>query len=212
MIKTRVLVADTHYLVRVGIIELLNNDDRFESVGECVDSNELRELLEQTRPDIVIMDYAQKEFFSLDDIRYIHEEYPKTKILIITADQLSDNIFQAIKYGAISFLTRDCDQDEILSALLSTAKNEKFICHRVVDIIINKNMDEEEPDCSGVKLTARELEVIRLTAEGLSAKEIAGKLFLSLHTVYTHKKNIMKKLNLSSSSEIILYAINNGLV
>jgi len=211
MEKIKVLVADTQYLVRLGIVKILNSDERFECVGESSNSKELRKDLVETRPDIVTMDYAQEGSFTLEDIKLIKENLPDAKVLIITSDENSQNVFQAIEYGAISFLTRYCDEEEILSALISTAKDEKFICHRVVDIIINKNMGKKKPDCSGVKLTVRELEVMQLTANGLTAKEIASKLFLSLHTVYTHKKNIMKKLNISSSSEMILYAINNGL-
>lgn len=211
MEKIKVLVADTQYLVRLGIVKILNGDERFECVGESSNSKELRKALMDTSPDIVTMDYAQGDSFTLEDIKFIQEHAPNTKVLIITSDENSSNVFQAIKYGAISFLTRDCDEEEILSALFSTAKDEKFICHRVVDIIIHKNMGNEEPDCSGIKLTVRELEVLQLTANGMTAKEIASKLFLSLHTVYTHKKNIMRKLDISSSSEMILYAISKGL-
>ena len=212
MSTVKVIVCDAQYLFRLGIVEVLNRDSRFECAGECSNSQELRDLLKSTKPDIITIDYEQSDAFSLDDLRFIQEHAPNTKILTISSDDNSDNIFLALRYGVVSFLTKECDQDEILIALIATAKNEKFVCHRVIDIIIGKTMNEtSEIDCKPYNLSIRELEIIQLTAKGLSAKEIAGKLFLSLHTVYTHKKNIMKKLKLNSSSELILYAINNGI-
>lgn len=211
MDRIKVLVADSQYLFRLGIIEILNSDERFDFVGESANSQELRTMLKSTLPDIVTIDYAQSDSFTVDDIQHIQQNFPETKILVISSDGNSDSIFKAIQNGAISFLTRNCDQEEIISALLSTSKNEKFMCHRVVDIIINKKVDSQEVDCAGVNLTARELEILQLTAKGHSSKEIASMLYLSLHTVYTHRKNIMKKLDLNSASEMILYAISKGL-
>lgn len=211
MSKVKVIISDAQYLIRLGIVEVLNKDTRFECVGECTGSQELRSLIEKTSPDVITIDYAQSDF-SIDDLRYIQENSPNTKVLIISSDEDSEKIFLALKYGVISFLTKECDQDEILTALIATSKSEKFICHRIIDIIINNQLKKSnEIDCKPYNLSIREVEIIQLTAKGLSAKEIANQLYLSLHTVYTHKKNIMKKLKLNSSSEMILYAINNGI-
>ena len=109
-------------------------------------------------------------------------------------------------------LTKECDKEEIVGAIYATAKSEKFLCHKVIDIIIEKHMHTDEDNCKAFNLSLRETEIIKLTAKGWTAKTIAGHLFLSTHTVYTHKKNIMKKLKINSSSEMIVYAIQNGLV
>jgi DNA-binding NarL/FixJ family response regulator len=121
------------------------------------------------------------------------------------------NIYKVIELGAISFLTKECDKEEIIGAIYATAKNEKFLCHKVIDIIIEKHMHTDDDNCKAFNLSLRETEIIKLTAKGWTAKTIAGHLFLSTHTVYTHKKNIMKKFKINSSSEMIVYAIQNGL-
>lgn len=207
----KVVIADCQYLIRVGIKSLLSKSKEFEIIGEAVYSPDLIELVKVNQPDIIILDYQQPFHFSLKDIETCKSISPHTKFLIISMDENRDQIIQAIDYGAISFLTKECDEDEIINALRATTKNEKFMCHKVIDIILRKEHHQEE-DCKPFNLSVREVEIIQQTAQGLSAKEIAEKLFLSTHTVYTHRKNIMKKLCLNSSSEMILYALKNGIV
>lgn len=212
MNKVKVVISDAQFIVRLGIQEVLKMDDQFECIGECSNSNELKKIIAQKNPDIVTIDYNQTGYFSLEDLKYLQENSPETKVLVISEDDHSENIFKALDYGALSFLTKECDQAEILNALVATAKAEKFICHKIIEVIIDKKAKSpKEVNCKRSQLSFRELEIIQLTAKGLSAKEIANQLFLSLHTVYTHKKNIMKKLKINSSSEIILYAINKGI-
>jgi DNA-binding NarL/FixJ family response regulator len=208
----KIVIADAQFLIRLGLVCLLLKDERFKVVGEAANSKELRQLITKVKPEVLIMDYHQERNFDIDDLMAVKQISPRTHALIISDDEDRDNIYKAIESGAISFLTKECDQDEIVNAVLATAKGEKFICHKVIDIILNnKSANANTDDCKPFSLSLREVEIIQLTAKGLSAKEIAAKLFLSPHTVYTHKKNIMKKLKLSSSSEMILYAINNGL-
>jgi DNA-binding NarL/FixJ family response regulator len=208
----KIVIADAQFLIRLGLVCLLSKDERFKVVGEASNSKELRQLITKVKPDVLIMDYHQERHFDVEDLMAVKQISPRTHALIISDDEERDNIYRAIESGGISFLTKGCDQDEIVSAVLATAKGEKFICHKVIDIILNnKSASSNIDDCKPFSLSLREVEIIQLTAKGLSAKEIATKLFLSPHTVYTHKKNIMKKLKLSSSSEMILYAINNGL-
>jgi len=208
----KIVIADAQFLIRLGLVCLLSKDERFKVVGEAANSKELRQLITKVKPEVLIMDYHQERSFDIDDLMAVKQISPRTHALIISDDEDRDNIYKAIESGGISFLTKECDQDEIVNAVLATAKGEKFICHKVIDIILNnKSASVGADDCKPFSLSLREVEIIQLTAKGLSAKEIASKLFLSPHTVYTHKKNIMKKLKLSSSSEMILYAINNGL-
>lgn len=212
MPSIKIVIADAQYLIRLGLTCLLSKDDRFKVVGEAAGSKELRGVIAKTRPDVLIMDYDQPKSFDIDDVQAVKSMSPRTHILIVSDDEDRDNIYKVIDSGGISFLTKECDQDEIVSAVLATSKGEKFICHKIIDIILNnKNGTAAPDDCKPYNLSLREIEIIQLTAKGLSAKEIAGRLYLSTHTVYTHKKNIMKKLKLNSSSEMILYAINNGL-
>jgi DNA-binding NarL/FixJ family response regulator len=184
----------------------------FHIVGEATNSTELINLIKEHHPNVVIFDYNSHHNFLLEDISTVKKISPNSNFLIISADESKSNIYKAIELGSISFLTKECDKDEIIGAVYATAKNEKFLCHKVIDIIIEKHIHTDEDNCKAFNLSLRETEIIKLTAKGWTAKTIAGHLFLSTHTVYTHKKNIMKKLKINSSSEMIVYAIQNSLV
>lgn len=212
MTTIKIIIADTQYLVRIGLKNLLSANKDFKVIGEVSNSKEMLEMVQLHQPEVVIFDYNNPKSFTMEDISVIKKISPKTNFLIISADENKSNIYKIIELGAISFLTKECDKEEIIGAIYATAKNEKFLCHKVIDIIIEKHMHTDDDNCKAFNLSLRETEIIKLTAKGWNAKTVAGHLFLSTHTVYTHKKNIMKKLNINSSSEMILYAIQNGLV
>jgi len=208
-----IVIADSQVLVRVGLKHLLGNNDRYQILAEAKDEKELFSLLNSKHPDVLIMDYNQPDSFSHQTIDLVRKNYPETNILVISGDNNKQAIYQVLESGVNSFLTKTCDQEEIQDAVAATAKGEKFYCTRIIDYLLEKSFaKEEEEDCSPTPLSPREVEIVRLIAKGLIAKEIADTLNLSTHTIYTHRKNIMKKLNINSSSELILYAINNGLV
>ncbi len=208
-----IVIADSQVLVRVGLKHLLKDADRYLVVAEVPNEYELLEQLQARHIDVVIMDYNQPENFSHETIERLRKEYPQTNILVISSDQDKQGIYQVLESGVHSYLTKTCGVDEIHDAVAATAKGEKFYCTRIIDCLLEKSFaKEEDQNCSPTPLSPREVEIVRLIAKGLIAKEIANELNLSTHTIYTHRKNIMKKLNLNSSSELILYALNNGLV
>lgn len=207
-----ILLADAQYLIRFGLKNLLSANKDFKIIGEATNTEELLKMAEALKPDVVIFDYNNQKKFNVEDIELVKEISPSTHFLIISDDDKRNNVYKVMEYGAISFLTKECDKEEIFGAVYATAKNEKFICHKIIDIIIDKHIHTEEDTCKAFNLSLRETEIIKLTAKGWTAKTIAGHLFLSTHTVYTHKKNIMKKLKINSSSEMIVYAIQKGLV
>jgi DNA-binding NarL/FixJ family response regulator len=208
----KIVIADAQYLIRTGLKNLLSERADLIICGEAANSSELFLLVKQHHPEVVIMDYNSNKNFTLEDVDKVKRLSPSTNLLIISADDCKSNIYKAIEQGAISFLTKECDKEEIIGAIYATAKNEKFLCHKVIDIIIEKHIHADEDNCKAFNLSLRETEIIKLTAKGWPAKTIAGHLFLSTHTIYTHKKNIMKKLKINSSSEMIVYAIQNGLI
>ncbi len=209
--KINIIVADAQYLIRLGLKCLLNQDDRIEVVAEATNSEELLEMALEFQPEVIIFDYNHRPQFSMDDIEKI-KALVKTNFLIISDDNNRANISRVLDFGGSSFLTKTCDKEEIIGAVLAAAKSEKFLCNKVIDIILEKNVKEEEAEsCMPACLTEREIEIIEYTAKGLSAKAVADQLFLSTHTIYTHRKNILRKLNMNSSSELIVFALNNGL-
>ena len=207
--KINILVADAQYLIRLGLKCLLNKDDRIEVIGEATNSEELLEMALEFKPDVIIFDYNHSPQFTIEDIGKI-KALVNCNFLIISDDSNKANISRVLDFGGNSFLTKTCDKEEIIGAVLATAKGEKFLCNKVIDIILEKNVEQEEENCLPACLTEREIEIIQYTARGLSAKAIAEELFLSPHTIYTHRKNILRKLNMNSSSELIVFALNNG--
>ena len=209
----KIIIADAQYLIRLGLSCLLNKHDNIEITASVKDSFELSQAIENQVPDIVIFDYDCPKGFCISDISSIKSAYPQINFVIISNDNTKDNIYSILEHEGISFLTKQCDEEEILGAIYASAKKERFLCNKIVNVILEKNSDKEEiEDCLPTNLSNRELQILKLTAKGFSAKQIADELILSTHTIYTHKKNIMRKLKLNSSSELIVYAINNGLV
>jgi DNA-binding NarL/FixJ family response regulator len=208
-----IVIANSQVLVRVGLKHLLNGQQGYRIAGEARNEEELFQQFQFDQPDILIMDYNQPDSFSHRTVERIREQYPNINILIISGDEDKKAIYDVLESGVNSFLTKTCDEHEIKDAIAATAKGDKFYCTRIIDYLLEKSFAKDEvEDCSPTPLSPREVEIVRLIAQGLIAKEIADELSLSTHTIYTHRKNIMKKLNMNSSSELILYALNNGLV
>jgi len=208
-----VLLADEQPLVRLALRQLLSQKEQYFVVGEVGNEEELIASLRINLPDLVVMDYSQSDNFRPSSVAKIRSISPLSQILIISADTRKENIFQVLELGVTSFLTKTCGTNEILDAAQATLKGDKFFCTRVIDFLLEKSFAKgSDVSCAPTPLSNREIEIVQLSAKGLIAKEIADVLNLSTHTVYTHRKNIMKKLNISSASELVLYAVNKGLV
>lgn len=211
MKKTDVIIADAHYLTRVGLRQILAEIPNCEVIGEAATESQLLGKLANAKPEIVVLDYDQPGKFSTETVGKIRQASPSSKLLIISGDDDKKTIYQVLESGVNSYLSKNCGEKEIIDAVEATANNEKFYCTNVLNHLLEKSFPKEN-DCSPTPLTVREIEIVRLVASGLIAKEIAGKLHLSTHTVYTHRKNIMKKLKLGTTSELVLFAVNEGLV
>jgi len=210
--KIHIIIADSHYLSRKGLAMILNENADFNLVAEALNGAELINLAKVHNPDLIIIDYTSANF-SLDNIAQIIKKSPKIKILAITELQANGIIAKGLKMGINSHLLNDCDQDEIVEAIYKTALGEKFLCGKITTVIM-----EEKPDnvniysCQGMNISDREMEIIALIAEGNSNKEIADKLFLSTHTVTTHRKNIMNKLGVNNTAGLVLFAVRENLI
>jgi len=211
MQKISIILADAQYLIRVGLRHLIDQVEDFEIVGEAKNNVELKHLLQKQTADVVVMDHLQRQNFGKGAIQKLRTTFPDAKILIISADNDRGNIYNIIEAGVNNFLTKQCDEEEIIKAIRATANSEKFFCSKVLNFILEKSFGKEE-NCEPLPLTVREIEIVRLVASGKIAKEIADELHLSTHTVYTHRKNIMKKLQFTSPTELVLFAINNNLI
>ncbi len=206
-----IVLADAQYLTRQGLRRLLDTHAQFDVVAEASNEQELMSALMVHQPQVVILDYNALDSFSHDTITRIKQANPTTNLLVISEDNEKESIYRVLENGVNCFLTKTCDEEEIIDAIKATVKNEKFFCTKVLDYLLEKSFSKNI-GCAPTPLTPRETEIVKLVAQGLIAKEIADMLCLSTHTVYTHRKNIMKKLNLNTSSELVLYAVQNGIV
>ncbi|MBI3502919.1 MAG: response regulator transcription factor [Bacteroidetes bacterium] len=213
MAKIKILIADNSFLIREGFRSIINENSDFKLIGEADKAEVLAEKLLLHRPNVLVLDYASS-FFCIDDISVIHQKFPEVNILAVTNPQSKAIISKAIANGIISHLLKDCGRDEIIEAIYSTAKGEKFFCGKIVDGVLKEKEanSSEGVSCDGIKLSAREIEIIQLVSEGLSNKEIAERLFLSVHTVTTHRKNIMSKLGVNNTAGLVMFAIKQNLL
>jgi DNA-binding NarL/FixJ family response regulator len=212
MPKIRIIIADSHFLSRKGLSVLLNENKDFIILSEALSSSELVSQSRLYQPDLIVIDYTSANY-SLESLQQISKKFPSAKLLAITDVQPNAVISKALNTGVTSHLLKDCDQDEIIEAIYKTANGEKFMCGKITSAVLDeKSSAVTEYSCEGLNVSEREMEIIKLIAEGCSNKEVADKLFLSTHTVTTHRKNIMNKLGINNTAGLVLFAVRENLV
>lgn len=212
---TSVIIADAHYLVRVGLKNIFMRKPEYRILGEVENEVKLIAALEKKQPNILIIDPFQTDKFSIDTLVKVNERYPDVNFLIITGERTKELIYRVLEFSEVKcFLTKECDEREIADGIEAVAVGENpFFCKKIINLIYQKSFGKkEEKDCAGIPLSPREIQILKFVVAGKITKEIAADLGLSAHTVYTHRKNIMRKLKLSSTPELVLYAVNHGLV
>lgn len=207
-----IILADEQYLIRFALRKLLEQIHWNGEIVEVANEPALLQSLTTSTAPLILLDYHQPGSFSLETIVRIHEKEPQARILIISTDHNRESIYQSLDYGIDAFLTKNCDESEILDAIAAVHKNERFYCSRVIDYLLEKSFPRNSDTCSPTSLSQREIEIVQLTARGLVAKQIADALNISTHTVYTHRKNILQKLKVKNASELVLLAVNKGWV
>ena len=207
----KIILADPQFVTRTGIKNVLSQVSDFQVVSEVKDWETLLKEIERCQPHVIIIDYNEG-YFQIEDLHKITLLSPRTKVMIVSSDQNKNNIYKVLESGIKNFITKECDSDEIIRAVYATAKGDKFFCAKVLDVIFEKHFNVKKTQTEPAHLSQREIEIVQLIAQGLTGKEIAHKLFLSPHTISTHRKNILKKLGVNSTSELILFAIGYGIV
>ena len=217
MEKTRIILVDDHQLVRTGIANLLSDEPGFEIVGEAADSSEFLSLLDKIQPDIALLDISMPGMSGIELTRLITGNYPIIRVLILSMHTSEDFIFNAINAGAKGYLPKNTSRKELIEAIKAVARGEEYYAESISNVILKSYIKKAKsgPEDSGSKenqLSKREMEVLRLFAEGFSNQEIADKLFISIRTVESHKNHIMQRLELKSSVDLVKFAIRNNLV
>jgi DNA-binding NarL/FixJ family response regulator len=211
-----VVIAESNFITRAGLSSILAQDETIAIAAEVQNDEELREALMVFDVNVVLMDFTA-EGFSLDAVGRLVKKIPNIHWVAITGDQSGMIMVGALKAGFKSYIKKDCDFHEIIDAVKETHRGERFFCGKVVDQIRKEHIEIDafswkDAPCDGVVISERELEIIRYVAEGYTNAEIADILFLSLHTVNTHRKNIMQKLGVNNTAAIVMYAVKTKLV
>ncbi|MEM9857133.1 MAG: response regulator transcription factor [Bacteroidota bacterium] len=208
MKKTSVLIVDPQYLTRNGLFHLLDNlDDLNIEMKEDVNLDE-----DYSSYDVIITDYLEPYTTQVkEELKENLLEKYTDRLLIISADQNKPRIKELINKGAPGYLTKDCTPDEILSAVEMIAQGNRFYCNKVLELLTHVEGNDPD-DCIPTNLSAREVEILKLIATGYSTARISESLHISIHTVNSHRKNILKKLKLSSPTQLVAYAHEIGLV
>lgn len=207
-----VLVVDDQELFRSGLARLLNEDRRIKVVGEAGDGMEAVELVGELGPDVVLMDLKMPNRGGVEATAEIAKRYPATKVLILTTFEIESYVIDALKAGASGYVLKDSSPESIASSIIAVLDGKRVmsgvIADRVLEMLVSGGSRREAYD----GLTPREVEILKLLAEGLANKQIAARLNISAKTVRNHVSNAYEKLQIYDRSQAVVYAVKKGLV
>ncbi|HEX2039363.1 MAG TPA: response regulator transcription factor [Acidimicrobiales bacterium] len=213
----RVLIADDQALFRRGLYVVLGTEDGIEVVAEAENGEEAIDKARELAPDVVLMDVRMPRVNGIEAARQIRGDVPTTKILMLTVSDEEDDLYEAIKAGANGYLLKEISVEEVAEAIRAVTQGQSLISPSMASKLLNEfnalvKRAEEKQQFPAPALTAREVEVLRLVAKGMSNREIAEELYISENTVKNHVRNILEKLHLHNRMEAVIYAVRERLL
>lgn len=207
----RVLIVDDHAIVRKGIRALLSESGGFEIVAEVADGKEAVRVAEETQPDVILMDLLMPVMDGIEATRQITSRWPDARILVLTSFAADNKVFPAIKAGALGYLLKDSSPEALIRAIHQVFRGEPALHPTIARKLLQEIAQPADLPPTPETLTARELDVLRLIAQGMSNQEIASELAISEPTVRAHVSHILGKLHLASRTQAALYAVREGM-
>src|SRR3954469_11954408 len=212
----RVLIVDDHALFRRGLIQVLLFEDGIEVVGEGEDGDDAIRKAEELAPDVVLMDVRMPRVSGIEATRRIAEMLPTSRIIMLTVSDEEDDLYEAIKAGATGYLLKEISIEEVADAIRAVMQGQTLISPSMASKLIAEfaSLSRQAAQRTSVpipRLTERELDVLRLVAQGLTNREVADQLYIAENTVKNHVRNILEKLHLHSRMEAVLYAVREKL-
>jgi DNA-binding NarL/FixJ family response regulator len=211
MDKITILLVDDHKLIRESWSFILNSDPRFKVVGETSNAEEAVEIARDKKPSIVLMDINMSPVNGFEATKLVRKFSPGAKIIGISMHSMPAYARRMLQMGAMGYVTKNSSKDELLTAITEVNSGRKYVCDEVKNILAQQELVEEgtHPDMN--VLSRREIDVVQLIKEGLSSKEIAIRLDITLKTVEVHRYNILKKLNLKNTAALVNFINAQGL-
>jgi len=211
--KIRVLLADDHKIFRDGLRTLIEKEG-MEVAGEAENGRKAIKLAEKLMPNVIVMDVSMPDMNGIEATRKIKAGMPDIKVIALSMHSDRRFVLGMLEAGASGYLLKDCAFGELATAINQVSTGNTYLSPQIADVVVKGylNKANDSSIIGGAILTSREREILQLIAEGLTAKEIAVHVFLSIKTIETHRRNIMQKLNMKSTAELTKYAIREGLI
>ena len=211
--KIKVLLADDHQLFREGIATLLFSAENIEVIAQAEDGIEAVEKVKHFKPDVVLLDIAMPRMNGIEATKKIKSLYPAVKIITLSMHSDKQYVKGVLEAGADGYLLKNCTYRQLTEAIQSVYDGKKYLSQDITEMVINGYLSPSATNESEFgNLSEREKEIFMLYARGKSTREISDQLFISVKTVNTHKQNILSKLKLTSNTELVKFALKNGLI
>jgi len=211
MDKLNVIIADNQSLTRIGIIAVLSK--QFNSnikIEEASNKKGLFEKLSAIQPKALVLDFQLFDI-EISDLAEIKNLSPNTYMLVVTDNLPHEDLYKLLDIGVTNLILKSCEERELIEAFNAAIAGRKYFCNEVLDLLLErKSVSRQVPEPG--KLTTAEIEIVRMISQGLTTKEIALQKHLSFHTIITHRKNIFRKLGISNTSELLMYAMRAGII
>ncbi|HVZ55983.1 MAG TPA: response regulator transcription factor [Chitinophagaceae bacterium] len=209
--KITILLVDDHKLIRDSWSFVLNSDPRFKVIGEASNAEEALEVARSKHPSIVLMDVNMTPVNGFDATKLILKYSPESKVIGVSMHTMPAYARKMIQMGAVGYVTKNSSKEEMLTAILEVSSGKKYVCEEVKSLLAQQELEREKEFPGMSTLTEREIDIIQLIKEGLSSKEIASRLDITLKTVEVHRYNILKKLNLKNTAALVNFINAQGL-
>lgn len=214
----RLVIVDDHVVVRSGLRMLLETEGGIEIVAEAGSASEAIQAIQQTRPDVVLMDIGLPDMSGIEATRQIKQQFPQVQVVALTIYEDEEYFFRMLEAGASGYVPKRAAPEELVLAIETAARGEVYLYPSMAKLLVQDYLAQqahrpkESPSENGEPLTPREQEILALLAEGATNEQIAERLVISPKTVARHRENIMEKLNLHSRAELVRYAIRKGII
>lgn len=205
------MIADDHQIFLDGLRSLLGGDPQLEVLGVALNGKALLEQVGALRPDVVLLDINMPEMDGAETARHLKEKHPEVRILILTMHESAPFVKRLLEIGVDGYALKNSSKAELLAAIQAVHKGKQYYSHQVVGAVMDSLRGTGKTPADEVELTPRELDVLRLLAQEFTTPEIAEKLFISPHTVESHRKNLLSKLGKKNTAGLVAWAVKMGL-
>lgn len=208
----RLLLADDHALIRVGVRAMISDLDGYEIVGEAEDGRQTVELAQELQPDIILLDVSMHGVSGLEALQQLGSAAPDARVLMLSMHTDAEVVLSALEKGAYGYLLKDAAMAELHLALKAVDRGQRYLSSAIAQPVIEQALSRSQAPAGEAALTQRQVEILRLISRGTSTRAIADGLGLSVKTVEAHRAQIMKRLNIHDVPGLVLYAVREGII